>query len=102
MTALRLTERQRLDVLAAAVLDTLNELYTEGELDDDSSPPQTTLYNLADAMLERHVKDAAGNQGREAHADEQAISALGYAAGEGYLGAIAKDLRKAIEEELGA
>lgn len=92
MATLRLSDGERLDVLAAAVLDYLNETFSEGELDDDSSPPHTTLYNLASAMDERRLGRPPGSNGHDAHADEQATEAVEWARGEGRLGMVGRRL----------
>jgi hypothetical protein len=47
-------DRDRADLLAAVGCDTLTELFTESQLDDESNPPQTTLYNLAHAVWDRY------------------------------------------------
>src|SRR5438128_5545298 len=43
---------RRLAVLAGYTLDVLDEEFTESQLDDDSNPPRTDLYNLASAILD--------------------------------------------------
>lgn len=96
MSALRLTDRERLAVLSAAVLDTLDELYTESELDRDDNPPQTALYNLAAAMEDavrpypttgvpglEQQRNRALRATHEGQADELATEALSW--GEGRL-----------------
>ncbi len=66
MADLRFSDRDRATLLAAAVIDYLNETFSESELDDDSNPLHTDLYNLAAAVQERH--DA---QGGEEHCDRE-------------------------------
>lgn len=51
MPSYRFEVLERLGLLAAAALDVLDEEFTEGQLDDDSHPPRTDLYNLADAVV---------------------------------------------------
>lgn len=79
-------ESRVLDLLAAYVLDVLNDEFTEGELDDDANPPRTCLYILADAILERN-RDA----GAKAHFEREIAMTVKY---EGRYGALAQVLAR--------
>lgn len=75
MTALRLHDRQRLDVLSLVVLEVLDGRFSEGELESDAE--LSGLYNLASALAERHDAAAAGYDHGET-ADELTTLALRY------------------------
>jgi hypothetical protein len=98
--AYRLGHCERLEVLAAAVLDYLDDTFTEAELDNDSGPPATVLYNLASALLDGARTDTPATliADHDRHADEEASEALqrGIGGGPGRL----YDVHKRILEEL--
>lgn len=77
-TVYRLSHRERLEVLAAAVLDYLDDTFSEGELDDDAGPPQTVLYNLASALEDGARTDTPPTlvADHDRHADEEASEVL--------------------------
>lgn len=89
MSALRLTDGDRLAVLAAAVLEVLDEELDGNE--PDESDPRAWLYNLADAMrdaaepvvtvgvpgIEQERNRARGADARE-HADRLATEVLSH------------------------
>lgn len=109
MTALRLGTADRLEVLAGAVLDYLDAAFSEGELDDDSNPPHTELYNLASAMadaarpleLSASASELRLRADHERHADELATMALEYADEPGRLALIRRRIVAGLEKALG-
>jgi hypothetical protein len=82
VATLRLTNTERLEVLAAAVIDYLNDPLGVAGLDDDSNPPHTELFNLASALVgplrysSRAPDAAALKRDDERHADEEATAIL--------------------------
>lgn len=93
MTALRLNDRQRLDALAALVLDSLTDYADEGTI--ESSPELANLYNAAAAVAERNGRPIAGYD-RPAHADELLTAALAAAGADGALGQLWPSIRDSI------
>lgn len=89
------TESEALDLLAAAVCDTLDELFSEGELDDDSGPPQTALYNLASALGNRRSDAGAPGDGHR-HAQTELNLLVEYRADAGSVSVVWKRLREKI------
>lgn len=51
MASYRFEALERMGLLAAFVIDVLDEEFTEAQLDRDDHPPRTDLYNLADAVV---------------------------------------------------
>lgn len=108
-TALRLDARQRLEVLAAAVLDYLDDAFSESELDDDSNPPHTELYNLAGAMadaavlppVDAHSSALRLHADHERHADDLAANTLEYRGDTGRLGIARQRIAADLERVLG-
>jgi hypothetical protein len=93
MPSYRFELMERLGLLAAAALDVLDEEFTEGQLDDDSHPPRTDLYNLADAVVtfvgERRLGDKpVRGYARDAIVDELLNELVDGIDGGGHVGAL--------------
>lgn len=71
----RLSDSERLAVLSAFVLDTLDEMFEESQLDDDSNPPQTVLYNVASACRDLRASPVSGYD-RAEYADRELTSVI--------------------------
>lgn len=108
MTALRLNDGERLAILAALALDTLDDRFSESEL--ENSADLAGLYNLAAVMREAadaypttgvpgidQDRNRARRADAEASADRQASEFLAYAGDGSHVGRV----RKRLLEEVG-
>lgn len=84
------THIEAMKLLAASVLDYLDETFTEGQLDDDSNPPHTALYNLAHSVLGRQ-----DSQDALEHSNVELTTLVQYRTDSGYAKVVWEGIRRA-------